>query len=72
MGSPDRLHPFWCCRKQRKAKRGSQTPGVLKQCTAKLENKIMTAHSRSYKRKGYSEWFRRVLQNAGVGRLRKN
>ena len=70
MASPDRLHPFPCCKKIRKAKRGNQTSGSTKGCVALLSNKIMTTHSRSYKKKGYSAWFQRILENAGKKRLK--
>ena len=71
MGSRNKLNPFWCCRRDRKNKRGNQSTGLSKGCTAKPLIRYMCNHSRSYKLKAYPMFLKKCLYNNGRIRLSK-
>lgn len=71
MGSPNAIRPYWCCRRDRKAKRGAQTTGVTKGCTAKPLIRYLSGHNRSYKHRAYPLFIAKCIRNNGRVRLTK-
>lgn len=65
MASPDRLNPFRNCKRDRKARRGSQTDGKTKNIHATAMCRTMCRRNRSYKMIQYREWIKAVLMNDG-------
>ncbi len=70
MGSPNRLNPYRCCKRDRKRNRGSQTPGKTKSggyCKATSLDKYMVTHNRSYKHYKYGDWLHMMMQRNSMG-----
>ena len=56
----------WRSAKERKERKGNQTPGNVKcdTCRASPTDKWMAKTSRSYKHRGYSTWFNKTRKTA--------
>jgi len=70
MGSRSAQHPFLRCKIQRKAARGSQTPGKMKtggHCKASPIDRYMVTKSRSYKDKRYPVWYKKIMALNTIG-----
>lgn len=65
MGSPDRLIPYWCCKRDRKKKRGSQTPGKIKsqrRFNPPAIIRTLANRNRAYKRQDYGLFLQRIRE----------
>ena len=75
MGSPDRLRPYWRCKRDRKAKRGSRTTGLSKGIvsnpTGRRLIRYLCSHNRSYTHPAYNKFCEKCIKNNGREPLKK-